>query len=62
MSSYKQAINCFAENRNGTDAAASPEQWNLNSGLLSLSSGIEEDLAQVKVLLKKILEEIESRH
>ena len=53
---YDHAKKCFAENRNLIDSQARPVEWNLNSGLLSLSGAVEQDLSEIKMLLKKILQ------
>ena len=59
---YESAKQCFTENREAL--AASPEDreaWNLNVGLLALSSAIEQDLSEIKTLLSKILQAIQKR-
>lgn len=58
---HSDAINCFTENRNRLDFAGQPEQWNLYQGLALLSHGNEADLSEIKVLLKKVLQELQKR-
>lgn len=59
---YELAKACFRENvANDADPIANPPAYNLNQGLAGLTAGIEEDLQEVKLLLKKILQELQRR-
>jgi hypothetical protein len=55
------AVNCFKENRDNVDAQAHAERWNLYNGLSSLSVGVDQDLIEIKMLLKQILAELRKR-
>ena len=59
---YKRAKECFNENLQMIgDPATKPYEWNLNSGLLALSNGIETDLSEIKASLRQILLEARKR-
>jgi hypothetical protein len=61
MTNHKHAQAAFGEKLNATDPKANPQEWNLASGLLSQSYGIEEDLTEIKGLLRQILQELQRR-
>lgn len=59
---YESAKQCFTENRDALKASVEDrEAWNLNVGLLALSSAIEQDLSEIKDLLSKILQATQKR-
>ena len=58
--SYTDAKKCFKDIKNYINVNTSPVEWNLSTGLHSLSSAVEKDLNEIKKLVRQVLSEVKS--
>lgn len=60
--SYHKSQECFKENLSIIgEASKRPLEWNLNTGLKSLSSSLQSDLGKIQILLSQILAELQRK-
>jgi len=53
--SYREAVDCFQENINlFADSSTQPEKYNLYNGLAVLAETLEQDMIEIKRLLRAI--------